>query len=86
MIMSNNTQYQQLDKFITNYHNVQNKHGKPRWIYCCITKEILPASPQFVFSFDFKNDDARRAFGGLYYMLLMYDPQWTIQVSTHQIM
>lgn len=71
----------QVRHFINRFDNVPNPHGNPNWI----NAHIARIGDNFRFTFDFKHDEARRAFGALCHAIYTASEprmfQWHIETS-----
>lgn len=64
---------EQIEDFVDQFHYTPNKVGRPLWIGA-IVEDSDGNGAQF--HFDFKNDDARRAFGALCHRLYTSSEKW----------
>jgi hypothetical protein len=74
---------QRIVRFTNTYNNVPNAgiNSRPLWIHCCWTQlDEVTGEPlgMFIAQYDFKHDEARRAFGELCHRIYFSTERWQI--------
>lgn len=74
---------QRIVRFTNTYNNVPNAgiNSRPLWIHCCWTQldEVTGKLSRVVIAqYDFKHDEARRAFGELCHRIYFSTERWQI--------
>ena len=77
------TATEQVQEFTAKYAHVPNTFGNPNWIEVNLIKHDTGSINRnsWLFIYDFKNDEARKAFGALCHRLYTVDETWVITTT-----
>jgi hypothetical protein len=79
------TSTEQVRDFVAKHSHLTNANGNPNWIEVTLVRHDAGSVNRnsWVFIYDFKNDEARKAFGALCHRLYTVNESWVITTSRY---